>query len=441
MNPASSGRRLTVLLAAIAVLVPAATAGLLATLPAPTEPPDVRALPSRFPPAALSLEKTTIGPPAHHHPLLTNVQILDFDGDGAADVLACDAQRAGVYWYRQTEAGHWQEIPLRDDWIYGPPAHASVVDLDQDGDADVLVAGLGSVWPTDERVGRVIWLENVGDFQFEPRVLLDDIRRVADVQAGDLDGDGDLDLAVAVFGFDHGRLLWLENMGEGRFRDHELMAAPGPIHVPLADYDADGDLDIVTIFTQEEEEVWAFENRGGGNFTPRLLYRTLNHDLGGAGLVRADLDQDGDADLLLSAGDNLELLYHYPQPYHGCIWLENEGNWSFTARELARFGGTYAADVGDLDADGDLDVVLVSMFNDWTRPGAASVAWLENDGRQQFRAWQVAEAPVSLCTVACGDLNGDGRADIVAGGLHIKEPFDRLGRITAWLSGKAGESR
>jgi hypothetical protein len=168
-----------------------------------------------------------------------------------------------------------------------------------------------------------------------------------------------------------------------------------------------------------------------------LLYRTLNHDLGGAGLVRADLDQDGDADLLLSAGDNLELMYHYPQPYHGCIWLENTGNWDFQARQIAHFGGTYAAATGDLDGDGDLDVVLVSMFNDWTQPGAASVAWLENDGRQQFRTWQIADSPVSLCTVACGDLNGDGRDDIVAGGLHIKEPFDRLGRITAWVSGPA----
>jgi hypothetical protein len=38
--------------------------------------------------------------------------------------------------------------------------------------------------------------------------------------------------------------------------------------------------------------------------------------------------------------------------------------------------------------------------------------------------------------VACGDLDGDGRADIVAGSLHLLEPFDRLGRVSLWLSGR-----
>jgi hypothetical protein len=76
------------------------------------------------------------------------------------------------------------------------------------------------------------------------------------------------------------------------------------------------------------------------------------------------------------------------------------------------------------------------MFNDWRRPNAASAIWLENDGRQNFTAWRLADRPTHLATVACGDLNGDGRADVVAGGFHVIEPFDRLGRITLWMSRK-----
>lgn len=164
-----------------------------------------------------------------------------------------------------------------------------------------------------------------------------------------------------------------------------------------------------------------------------------NFDLGSAGLVLSDLDQDGDQDLILPVGDNLEDIHSYPQPYHGCFWLENRGAWNFVKHRIAHFGGTYAAAVGDLDGDRDQDVVLVSMFNDWDRKGHASVVWLENDGRQNFTTWQIADHPTHLVTVACGDLNGDGRDDIVAGGLHLVPPFQGFEGLSAWMSQRLSE--
>jgi hypothetical protein len=311
-----------------------------------------------------------------------------------------------------------------------------VVDLDQDGDNDILVAVLGNVLPTDDLVGRAVWLENDGAEQFTTRALLDDVRRVTDVEAGDLDGDGDLDVSVAEFGYHHGGLWWLENKGDGAFRERRLWAMPGCIHAPIADFDSDGDLDVICLCSQEEEEVVAFENQGGGRLVLRETppFRSPNFDLGTAGLVLTDLNQDGRPDLLLSAGDNLEIDYPAPQAWHGCWWLENQGSWQIAARPLAHLAGTYAAAAGDLDGDGDLDVALASIFNDWRTPGNASCAWLENDGRGNFHPWQIADRPTHLATIDCGDINGDGRADIVAGSLHLQEPFDRQGRVSLWLS-------
>jgi hypothetical protein len=429
---------ITPVLFAVALALPVAIYFALPRLAPAGAPPELRPLEyPAFEPSFLQFAQANLGRQPRYRPLITNVQIVDLDRDGIPDVVACDAQLNRVVWYRQAPRGQWEERVLGDRDLPAP-CHTTAVDLDGDGDLDLVVAVLGSVWPTNLRVGSVVWLENRGAQGFVTHVILDDLRRVADVQVGDLNGDGKPDLVVAEFGYDNGHVLWLENKGGGKFLDHELLTAPGPIHVPIADFDGDGDLDIIALVSQDYEEVWAFENLGGGNFKKRVIAGTPNFDFGSAGLVLVDLDRDGKLDLLWVAGDNLEIRYPYPQPWHGCIWLRNLGNWKFEPKRIGTLGGTYAAAAGDLDGDGHLDVVLVSMFNEWRRPdaGVASVIWLQNDGKQNFTARRIADRPTHLATVAVGDLNGDGLADIVAGGFHIQGPFDRIGRITTWTSRK-----
>ena len=119
----------------------------------------------------------------------------------------------------------------------------------------------------------MIVLENDGRQAFTTRVLVDKVARVSDVRAGDLDGDGDLDLAVAQFGYDQGETRWMENQGGWRFASHLLQDLSGPINAEIGDVDGDGDLDIVTLVSQEWEEIYAFVNDGRGHFTPHAHLR------------------------------------------------------------------------------------------------------------------------------------------------------------------------
>jgi hypothetical protein len=428
-----------VLLAVATVAVPVATVSLLPHVPAlrPAEP--IARAGSRFPPSPVAFERRPLTVPGEegHLPLVTHVQVVDLDGDGTAEVVACDALGHRLLRFDRGTDGEWAATTVAEDLHV--PAHATVVDIDGDGDLDIVVAILGDILPSDADVGRVELLERTAT-GYVRRVLLDDVRRVADVQAGDLDGDGHVDLAVAVFGYSRGEVLWLRNRGDGTFAPRQLLSGAGAIHVPVRDLDGDGDLDIATIMSQDDEELWGLENLGDGRFERRLLWRTANFDLGSAGLVAADLDGDGDDDLVLPVGDNLEDFDAYPQPYHGCLWFENEGGWSFRPRRIAELGGTYAAAVGDIDGDGRLDVALASMDNDWRDPEAAALVWLGNGGRAatggdaDFRPWQIDTDPIHLITVAVGDIDGDGRADLVAGGLNLRRPYRRIAGVTAWLN-------
>ena len=381
--------------------------------------------PSRF------LQPRSVGLPMapKTRPLVAQVSVVDLDRDGLSDIVACDVLAIRVVWLRQSPRGAFTESPAGE---VRAPAHAQAVDIDRDGDLDLLVASLGVMFPSNARIGSVVVLENDGRGRFTNRVLASEIARVADVRAGDLDGDGDLDLAVAGFGYDDGEVHWMENLGSWRFKSARLLNLSGAINVEVADLDGDGDLDITSLVSQEWEEVYAFVNDGRGRFAPRLIWGSTNDDFGSSWLTAVDLDQDGDVDFLYSNGDAFDYAPPSGRPWHGVQWLENAGALSFVYHRLADFSGASSPQAADLDGDGDLDVVVVSAYNAWDDPAAQSLVWLENDGRMRFAMHDAASSPTHLVTVGAGDLDGDGRPDLVTGGMHISRPYDRMSRITIW---------
>ena len=364
-------------------------------------------------------------------PRMAHVAIADLDRDGLPDVLACDALRNRIGWIRQSPAGTFTEATIAE---IPAPAHVTAIDFDGDGDLDLLVAALGVLMPSNNRVGSVMLLENDGAQRFTTRVLAERIARVADVEAGDLDGDGDLDLAVAGFGYDDGDTSWLENKGGWKFEQHVLLRLSGAINAIVTDLNHDGRPDIVALVSQEWEEIWAFVNDGRGRFTQQMIWGSTNADFGSSWISVADMDRDGDPDIVYSNGDAFDYAPANSRPWQGVQWLENAGNLQFTFHRLADLPGASSPQVGDIDGDGDLDVVVVSANNDWNDPNAPSLVWLENDGRMRFAMHAIASSPTHLMTLAVGDLDGDGKPDLVAAGMHINRPYDRMGRVTAWMN-------
>jgi hypothetical protein len=126
---------------------------------------------------------------------------------------------------------------------------------------------------------------------------------------------------------DDGETRWMENLGNWHFRSHMLQSLSGVIHAIPVDIDNDGDMDIVSLVSQEWEEVYVFENDGHGNFKSHLVWGSTNEDYGSSGIRLVDLNQDGLVDILLTNGDAFDYLPPRPRPWHsvpeslGSYWI------------------------------------------------------------------------------------------------------------------------
>ncbi len=373
-----------------------------------------------------------IGDPWTSPPQISHIQAVDLDKDGMMDVVVCDALNNKVTWIRQFPAGVYTEQVCAEG--IAAPAHVQAMDFDGDGDLDLMVASMGMIFPSNDKIGAIIVLDNDGTMHFLAHVIVDHVARVSDVRAGDLDGDGDNDLAAVQFGYDDGETRWMENLGGWKFAPHILQTLSGGINCELVDIDNDSDLDIVTVVSQEWEEIYLFVNDGRGTFESRLLYGATNDDFGSSGIFVTDLDRDGDLDVLYTNGDAFDYIPPRPRPWHGVNWLENQGNYRFVFHRVANFGGAYGARPLDVDHDGDLDIFVVSAFNLWSDSTAQSFLWLENDGAMNFTKHDIANRPTHILCLALGDFNNDGEVDMVTCGMHVYPPYDRMGRVVVWMN-------
>ena len=381
----------------------------------------------------LALHPTTESP----SPLKFRREIVPYDGMGALRLaISCvfvRRSKSGPIQFCDMGSGYIGELQHREGALRidpGPspktlhPARIETSDLNGDGVTDFLIAELGSYLPGDHNKGQVIWFRPGS--KESTTVLLEGIGRVADARAADFDGDGDEDVVVAEFGWiKTGGIHLLEQTGvvngEPQFRHRQLDQRHGTIHVPVADLDQDGDMDFIALISQEHEEITAFINRGDATFEKQTILPGGDPAFGSSGIELADMDGDGDLDVVYVNGDSLDS--KQMKPYHGVRWLQNEGKFPFRKKEIAAVPGACRATVGDLDADGDLDVVVGAWIPpENTVPPSANdgqfetLLWFEQSGNGDFKRHSILRASqFGYMAADLADLDQDGDLEIVAG--------------------------
>ena len=271
----------------------------------------------------------------------------------------------------------------------------------------ILFLGLVAVLPASAQ--RFI---QVNDDGFAPRQRITPpgsvlqpiaVGNIQAVYAADLDGDGDQDalLAATISFTEAGDIFWAENDGSGNFIDFDenniiTRTANGAQDVYAADLDGDGDLDVLSASADDAKIAW-YENDGQGNFGRQQGID--NQAFNASSVYAADLDNDGDVDVI-SAAARVDRV----------AWYENDGNGNFSGRQVitTQADGVQDVYVTDLNGDGDPDVLSASANDD-------KVAWYENDGAGNFGQPQVITVQADGAqAVYVADLDNDSDSDVLS---------------------------
>ncbi|HIA99799.1 MAG TPA: VCBS repeat-containing protein, partial [Gemmatimonadetes bacterium] len=325
-----------------------------------------------------------------------SVYAADIDSDGDIDVLSASFNDDKIAWYENDGAADPSFTARTITTSADAAKSVYAIDLDGDGDIDVLSASLED--------DKIAWYENDGaaDPSFTARTITTSADGAKSVFAADVDGDGDIDVLSASIHDD--KVVWYENDGaaDPAFTASTITSsADGASSVYAADVDRDGDIDVLSASSYDDKIAW-YENNGAAD--PSFTAHTITTSADGAASVfAADLDSDGDIDVLSASLLDDKV-----------IWYENTtaapGTPSFTAADIATSAdGAFSVFVADMDNDGDMDIVSASENDD-------TIAWYENDGAADpsFTAADIATSADGAQSVFVADLDNDGDMDIVS---------------------------
>jgi Tfp pilus assembly protein PilF len=335
----------------------------------------------------------------------SGVAVADFDGDGLPDLVFANASadgKAGPALYRNLGGFKFEDVTGSSGVTFeGVGTSALLVDLDNDGDRDLVLTGLG----------RVALFLNDGKGRFADATVGSKIAVsgfILGVSSADVDHDGDLDLVLCRIPPPGAKapgspgVILLLNRGDATFVDGTAalrFAGPagGSVGAAFADFDDDHDIDAVISAASGQDSL--LDNRRDAGFADRGAAAGLPGRGAGRGVSAGDVDGDGLADLVFATGPSAPMRL-----------LMNGRGGRFTARDIPkpREDSAYGTALFDADNDGDLDLVAVG----------AGVRLYLNDGSGHFTDATESAGLAEIAVkdgraVAAADLDADGDLDLV----------------------------
>ena len=338
----------------------------------------------------------------------------DFDGDGDVDVAVANYDYAspggtsGLSGFALLFNDGKGEFGQAVQYTVSTKGHFDIVaaDFDEDGDADLALPHSGRIGSEIGNTVIVYANDGTGSFSLSGTFLVQ--TQPLGIATGDFNADGHIDLVAgsSEFGIQHVSVL-IGN-GDGGFATQTpVLVGDVPGHVATGDFNQDGFDDLAV---ESLSELMIVVNDGNGGFLPPVMLTEpgLLDPLIGV-ITVADVDGNGTLDLLAGMHQNSG-----PQEADEVVLYSGNGDGTFESPEYMDFM-SYATTpeslvAADLDDDGDIDIVLC----DWSGRTGDGIVTAFNDGSGQYSGFHHVPAGQGTQDLAVADIDGDGTLDVLS---------------------------
>ena len=262
--------------------------------------------------------------------------------------------------------------------------------------------------PSEIATGKIFIQKNGVDS------FISKLHRPVNTLVKDLNNDGNDELIISEFGNLHGKLSLYSMDNTKNYKGKILLDQPGAIRTLSRDMDNDGRDDLISLVAQGDENITIFFNQGDLNFkTDKVLQ--FSPVYGSSWFDLIDYDGDGDEDIITVNGDNADFSY-VQKPYHGLRIHINDGNNHFTEKYFYPMNGATRFVANDFDQDGDVDFGIISTFPDYEKRPEFSFVYLENTDSDSFIFDPFTMNDINSgrwLLLDSGDIDQDGDEDII----------------------------